>query len=79
MFVPAKVFMESTTPKPENCLTTIDRRTFLAKAKMAVKSLAFLVLLMPLARFLSFIPPHKPRFVQVNKVLKAGGFIIEAD
>ena len=71
--------METGTRKSENGLASIGRRAFLAKTETVVKFLAFFALLMPLARFLGFTPPKKPKFVKVNKVLKEGGFIIEPD
>lgn len=71
--------METITPDHKNCSAAIDRRTLLARGEMVAKYLAFLVVLLPFAKFLSFIPPRKPRFSRVNKVLKRGGFIIEPD
>jgi Rieske Fe-S protein len=71
--------METVTQKTENGLVSPDRRAFLAKTETVVKFLAFFALLLPLARFLGFTPPVKPKFIKVNKVLKEGGFIIEPD
>ncbi len=71
--------MDNDPQKNENGLARPDRRFFLLKAELFVKFLAFFALLMPLARFLGFSPPAKPEFIQVNKVLKKGGFIIEAE
>ncbi len=79
LFVAANVPMETVTQKTENGLARPDRRAFLAKTELVIKFLAFVALLTPLARFLGFTPPAKPKFVKVDKVLKTGGFIIEPD
>ncbi|MEN8134179.1 MAG: Rieske 2Fe-2S domain-containing protein [Thermodesulfobacteriota bacterium] len=71
--------MKTVTQKAEKDLVRPGRRVFLANAELVVKFLAFFALLLPLARFLGFTPPAKPKFFEVNKVLKEGGFIIEAD
>lgn len=71
--------METATRKTKNGLASVGRRAFLVKAETAVKFLAFFALLMPLARFVGFTPPRKPKFVKINKVLKENGFIIEPD
>jgi Rieske Fe-S protein len=71
--------METVTQKTENGLVSPGRRAFLVKTETVVKFLAFFALLLPLARFLGFTPPVKPKFIKVNKVLKEGGFIIEPD
>jgi Rieske Fe-S protein len=71
--------MKSATQKTENGLASGGRRVFLARAETVVKYLALLALLTPLARFVGFTPPKKPKFVTISKVLKEGGFIIEPD
>lgn len=71
--------METVTQKTENGLAHPGRRTFLAKTVIVGKVLALFALLLPVARFLAFTPPKKPKFFKVDKVLKAGGFIIEPD
>ena len=56
-----------------------DRRSFLRNMGKGIGYLAFLSLLLPAARFLGFKVPSKPQLIYVNKPLKPGGFIIEAD
>lgn len=71
--------MHTASKKSENNLANIGRRTFFAKIEIGIKILAFFALLTPVVRFLGFTPLPKPKFVQVNKILKDGGFIIEPD
>ncbi len=56
-----------------------DRRSFLIKTGPGIGLMAFGAFLLPVARFLGFNAPAKPKLVEVNRVLKPGGFIIEAD
>ena len=56
-----------------------DRRSFLIKVGQGVVLLSFFSFLYPVARFLGFKVPPKPKLIKVNRVLKPGGFIIEAD
>ncbi|MDF1578078.1 MAG: Rieske 2Fe-2S domain-containing protein [Desulfurivibrionaceae bacterium] len=57
----------------------LDRRAFLAWVRAAGKFAIFSVLLLPFAGFINFTPAKKPKFVKVNRPLKKGGFIIEAE
>lgn len=63
----------------DNRQANISRRTLLERIGRAVKLFSFAALLLPAVRFLSFAIPGRPKLVQVNKILKKGGFIIEAD
>jgi cytochrome b6-f complex iron-sulfur subunit len=56
-----------------------DRRSFLVKTGQGVGILACWAFLLPVARFLGFNAPAKPKLIEVNRVLKPGGFIIETD
>lgn len=71
--------MKNPNPEPEKCLVSEPRRNFLVRAQEIVKTIAYLALLLPLVKFISFTPPRKPNFVKVNRVIKSGGFIIESD
>lgn len=57
----------------------ISRRSVLARMVKVISFCSFAALLLPLERFLSFKIPRRPKLVKVDKALKKGGFIIEAD
>ncbi len=56
-----------------------SRRAILSRIAQAVKFFSITALLLPAERFISFAIPGRPELVKVNKTLKKGGFIIEAD
>jgi nitrite reductase/ring-hydroxylating ferredoxin subunit len=71
--------MKSAGKKSGKVCGNPGRRVFLVDSEKILKYLAILSLLLPALRFLGFTVPPKPKYVTVNKPLKAGGFIIEPD
>ncbi|NTV15402.1 MAG: Rieske 2Fe-2S domain-containing protein, partial [Desulfobulbaceae bacterium] len=63
-----------------NHLASPERRRWLAAGMgKLVQSIGGLLLLLPLLKFIEFRIAPRPRLIKINKLLRPGGFIIEAD
>lgn len=67
--------MRATEPEAQK----ITRRDVLQRSYLWLQYTVAAALLYPLARFLGFKVPRKPRKVEVHKSLKVTGFIVEHD
>jgi len=55
------------------------RRNLFQRAWWALLGLSGMLLGYPVARFVAYVPPRKPRRVEVNRPMPAAGFLVEAE
>jgi len=56
-----------------------DRRRLLGHGGLLLKVLGGLLLFLPILKFVDFRIRPRPRLIKVNRLLRPGGFLIEAD